>query len=668
MADLQRNPISNNKTTIHPTYRADINGLRGIAVLSVLVFHAFPTLLPGGFIGVDIFFVISGFLISSIIGANLHHGSFRFSDFYARRIRRIFPALLLVLICCLVAGWFSLLAEEYSQLGKHVAAGAGFISNLALWAESGYFDTASSTKPLLHLWSLGIEEQFYLVWPVLLWLCWKRTKNLLPLTVLLCLFSFAINIETVGLDSAAAYYAPWGRFWELLAGALLALRAVPARACAPAQATPPAATTTARAMLLAVAGALLIAAALLLLDANALFPGWWALLPVSGTALLIGAGRDSWFHRQVLSSRLLEGIGYISYPLYLWHWPLLSFARILTGGTPSAAWRVLCLLGATVLAWLTYRLVERPYRARSFGVAQVLGPLSLMLLTGFVGWNIHAREGLPFRHEQLSAAKPANAPSAGFTSLGVSIAPEGDTDSCSELVTTPTKIKDSFCHLTAADPQLAVLGDSHSNHLLYGLKHSPVTVLNHVLVSGAGGCQPALDGGQSQNCDEQARRNIELVKKFPSIRYVVLSADASWVQTHSAETDNTLLKGYLTLASVLQGMGKKVIYVRDTPGFRQSPANCAPNPLPIRNLFRSSSENCSSLPMSATLQRDVYNHFVQALHQANGAMPLIDAYALFCDRTRCKETDDNTLLFRDSNHLTDYGSQLLAQRMALAIR
>jgi peptidoglycan/LPS O-acetylase OafA/YrhL len=142
----------------HPEYRADIDGLRAIAVLSVVGFHAFPTWVKGGFIGVDIFFVISGFLISTIIFENLERNSFSFFEFYSRRVKRIFPALLLTLIACFAFGWFVLLADEYKQLGKHIAAGAGFISNFVFWNESGYFDNAAETKPLLHLWTLAIEE------------------------------------------------------------------------------------------------------------------------------------------------------------------------------------------------------------------------------------------------------------------------------------------------------------------------------------------------------------------------------------------------------------------------------------------------------------------------------------------------------------------------------
>lgn len=209
-----------NAQLTHPKYRADIDGLRAIAVLSVVIFHAFPKLLVGGFIGVDIFFVISGFLISTIIMGSLEQNSFSFIEFYSRRIKRIFPALLLVLIASFVFGWFMLLADEYKQLGKHIAGGAGFVSNFFFWNESGYFDNAAETKPLLHLWSLGIEEQFYIIWPLLLWLSWKNRFSLLTSTIIVIVISFALNVVKVQSDTTAAFYSPQTRFWELLAGSV----------------------------------------------------------------------------------------------------------------------------------------------------------------------------------------------------------------------------------------------------------------------------------------------------------------------------------------------------------------------------------------------------------------------------------------------------------------
>ena len=333
-------PVPSEQTHLtHPKYRADIDGLRAIAVLSVVGFHASPYWIRGGFVGVDIFFVISGFLISSIILSSLSKGTFSFAEFYARRIKRIFPALILVMITCYVFGWFVLLPDEYKQLGKHIVGGAGFVSNFFFWREAGYFDNAAETKPLLHLWSLGIEEQFYIVWPPLLYLALKRRFNFLILAVTIVAISFSVNVGIRLSDRIQDFYSPLTRFWELMMGGILAyltlqeisiwdkatqmIRAALGKADTAPNPTPD------RALLRnaqSVLGALLIGVAVLLVTKERLFPGWWALLPTVGAYLIISAGQHAWLNRTVLSHRLVVWFGLISYPLYLWHWPLLSFA------------------------------------------------------------------------------------------------------------------------------------------------------------------------------------------------------------------------------------------------------------------------------------------------------------------------------------------------------
>ncbi len=210
------------KTASQLGYRPDIDGLRAIAVLAVIGFHAFPTWIRGGFVGVDVFFVISGYLISTILITGMERGSFGFWQFYIRRVRRIFPALFVVLLACMVAGWLVLFSSEYKALGKHVAGSAGFVSNFVLWNEAGYFDKAAETKPLLHIWSRGIEEQFYIVWPLLLYLKWRLRTATFPLLLLLLLGSFVLNVHTASTETAADFYSPLARFWELMAGAVLA--------------------------------------------------------------------------------------------------------------------------------------------------------------------------------------------------------------------------------------------------------------------------------------------------------------------------------------------------------------------------------------------------------------------------------------------------------------
>ncbi|HKY08666.1 MAG TPA: acyltransferase, partial [Candidatus Binatia bacterium] len=212
-------PVTHDRLSV---YRPDIDGLRALAVLAVIGYHTFPIWVTGGFTGVDVFFVISGFLISSIIFQSLDAGTFSLANFYARRIRRIFPALILVLASCLALGWHLLLTDEYIQLGKHTAGGAAFGPNFVLIKEAGYFDVTAESKPLLHLWSLGIEEQFYIVWPLLLLLLWRCMGKTLWVIAFLALGSFILNVYLVSDKPVQTFYFPLTRCWELLMGAVLA--------------------------------------------------------------------------------------------------------------------------------------------------------------------------------------------------------------------------------------------------------------------------------------------------------------------------------------------------------------------------------------------------------------------------------------------------------------
>lgn len=312
-------------------YRPDIDGLRALSILLVVIFHAYPKFLRGGFVGVDIFFVISGYLITSIIFKGLSENKFSLLDFYSRRIKRIFPSLITVLIFCLVAGWFILLGSEYESLGKHVAAGATYISNFILYKESGYFDIDSQLKPLLHLWSLSIEEQFYLVFPLILIVAARVRFNFLIVISLLFLMSFGLNIFQVNTSPSKAFFFPHTRFWELLFGSAVAYVNFYGRSnfdlamnhlCSNKS---PKFTPN----LLAWTGFLLIFVAWIGFNYETIsYPSGWALAPAIGAVLLILAGEKAWLNEKFFSSKAMVGIGLISYPLYLWHWPLLSFTHI----------------------------------------------------------------------------------------------------------------------------------------------------------------------------------------------------------------------------------------------------------------------------------------------------------------------------------------------------
>ncbi len=280
-------------------YRPDIDGLRAFAVLAVVGYHAFPEMFPGGFIGVDVFFVISGYLISGIVLTDLRRGTFSLWIFYQRRIRRIVPALIIVLLTALAAGWFVLFPDEYRALGKHVFGGVLFVDNFLLWQEAGYFDSEVKAKPLLHLWSLGIEEQFYIILPLLLWYCAKRHFQKLSVVFIICIASFWLNVHYIP-KPVVDFYNPLTRAWELLAGVLLcvAMRHVSAKEIylkldmlLGKAVYDMKVTNDGRGLnfLLAVFGVILLVCALLLVRSRNPYPGWHAVLPVLGTMLLLAA-------------------------------------------------------------------------------------------------------------------------------------------------------------------------------------------------------------------------------------------------------------------------------------------------------------------------------------------------------------------------------------------
>ncbi len=451
-------------------------------MLLVVGFHAFPSWVRGGFVGVDIFFVISGFLISTIILENLGKGTFSFSEFYARRIKRIFPALIVVLVACYTFGWFALLAEEYMQLGKHIAAGAGFVSNFALWQEAGYFDPTAEAKPLLHLWSLGIEEQFYIVWPLLLWVAWRGKFDLLTITLFVAAVSFALNLERIRTDRIGTFYFPHTRFWELVCGGVLAWLSLYRKDAGQSTKSQlrgwlDSAIDLVKSVgerkvlsnLLSFAGFFLLAYGAWKIREEFRFPGKWAVIPVLGAVSIIAAGPNAWANRLILSNKVAVWFGLISYPLYLWHWPLLSFAHVIQGEVPSRSIRITAVALSIVLAWLTYKVVELPVRSRRYGKGAVAVLLLLMTVVGYVGYSTYSREGLSFRE---------NATLKGYT---------GDIGQLDfhkyvakrYFICTPESIAkealkwEGFVRCMQSKPgpdvDIALVGDSHAEHLFLGL-------------------------------------------------------------------------------------------------------------------------------------------------------------------------------------------------------
>ena len=366
-------------------YRSDIDGLRAVAVLGVVIYHAFPHVLPGGFIGVDIFFVISGYLISGILYRGLANGGdenvspFSFGEFYARRIRRLFPALITVLVLIMAYGWLILLPDEFRQLGKHVAAGTLFIQNIVFWQESGYFDISANLKPLLHLWSLAVEEQFYIFFPPILLLIWKRKWGHAAIMGVLLLVSLVGNLWASAHAGTADFFLTPYRAWEFLGGSLLAWwhydrgheEEMPSYR-----------------EVLSWGGLILLGLGFGLIHTGDPYPGWRALLPVAGTLLLMEGGarglKGAWLNRKILSNPAVVWIGLISYPLYLFHWPALSFVHIVKGENPKPGYIIVAILMSFVLTVLTYYFIEKKIRHnKSRWTIPAL--VAAFLITGMLG-------------------------------------------------------------------------------------------------------------------------------------------------------------------------------------------------------------------------------------------------------------------------------------------
>jgi peptidoglycan/LPS O-acetylase OafA/YrhL len=544
----------------HNLYRPDIDGLRAIAVLSVIGFHAFPGLVHGGFIGVDIFFVISGFLISTILLKDLIENQFSLIHFFTRRILRIFPSLILVLATCWVFGWIDLLPEEYRSLGKHIAGGGLFIDNFLFWQEIGYFDQSSETKPLLHLWSLGVEEQFYLIYPLLLWIGFKKSWGQKVLYGLF-LGSFLLNIYFSFTSPSTAFFLPFTRFWEFLFGAYVAIYFSKKDL---AQQKYPYSNLWPE--IIPIAGMTLIAISFFTLSPKSTFPGFWAVLPTLGAAMVIFSPQSSWINRKLLSNPILVKLGLISYPLYLWHWPLLSFAHIMRGETPSSITRITAIGIAFICAWASYRWLEYPIRfggRRTFKTIWLL--IGMALITG-LGLSTYLSKGFPeripekYRQLQELFQRTDNASTECIAKFGGG--------------------GNSYCRIgdISKEPTTLLIGDSHAGHFFEGLNQYYLNKDENLLNMGAGGCPPfygiqfakSMVNSLPLECHHYDAA-FKTLFNSPTIKTVIFAFDHAAYLNNTIEVhfqDKAVKTGIVALKETIekiQSNGKKVILIYDMP-------------------------------------------------------------------------------------------------------
>lgn len=643
-----------------PNYRSDIDGLRALAILSVVVYHAFKQFAPGGFVGVDIFFVISGFLISGIILEGLSGATFSFVEFYHRRVRRILPALIIVLAAIWAIGWFLLGSQDYVGLGRQLAAAAVFGSNILLMHDIGYFSPSAELNPLLHLWSLAIEEQFYLVWPITLVLAWKARLNPVWVTALICIASFAMTVSGLGGGDTAVFFSPITRSWELALGALLAAAGARHSGVVDALLGSILRTPGSRSFAVEVRdlsawiGFGAIVASIVLVRESQRFPSWIAALPTGGTFLLLAAGGRAWVNREILSRPLMVGIGLISYPLYLWHWPLLALARVSVQHEPTKLTKLALVAAAFALAWATTAYVERPIRTRSQVRSRMSVPASLLIGLGgvaAVGWITLLMDGFPTRIPQSVRYLDTFRYNWGLGSrVGECLLNPGQDErdfaaGCVDPVPAGSQ-----------RPLVVLWGDSHAAHLYPGFKRLQASAGFALAQLTMSVCPPILDidlplRPACRGVNDFVMRRITELKP----RIVVLAASwGAYPAPDLAKLDGSLI------ALKRAGVDRSVL-IGPVPIWNPTLPKVLLNYYWAKRPERLPTRTAFGVIMPTGLDDRLYE--VAKTFDA----AFVSAIRVFCDGDGCLVSlgeDPENLTAWDSAHLTDAGSEYLARSIA----
>jgi peptidoglycan/LPS O-acetylase OafA/YrhL len=661
------------------TYRPDIDGLRAIAVAIVVAFHAGVPGFTGGFVGVDIFFVISGFLITGLLVDELRAtGSISLSRFYARRVRRLLPALALVLIATLLLGAAMLLsvAGEQQDLAKSALAAALSGSNIFFYLSSNYFSVSADLMPLLHTWSLSVEEQYYLVWPTLLIALmlvsrkrWSVFTHLLLTTLLLVgITTFAANVRATATDPTSAFYLMPMRAWEFALGGALML-------AAPIIERWPTSVRT----LLFVVGAVLIGVATVMLDNTVAYPGTAALLPTLGTVALIAAGCGPAFAplQGWLSSRGMVAIGQLSYSWYLWHWPLLSLARTHDLGERYLARDAAIALLSLGLAWLTYHYIEHPIRSQQYrgfrgtrttllsGAGMSAAVLCCALGLGLVAQYFYAHP--TDRQQKLTADAVYDRPPATAACMA------------KQHSKFAALAHDRRCFTQPSEPvELVLWGDSHANHWFPLMRKASRELHMNVEEFARASCPPLLgvmpfdEGAVDRQCEhfnQAVMTEIERLAHAGGLKGVVLagrwpaylgrpSPDGSLLARlsfgdgplDSLQSEDALRIGLAASIERLERAGLRVVVVGATPEFRYSVPQC---------LLRRPLQECAMPRAAVDERRERAMHVVSNIVASNGDAHMFDPLRFFCDEDFCYPTHGRTVMFSDPQHLTAAGSPLL---------
>jgi len=638
-------------------YRPEIDGLRAIAVAAVILFHAGFALFSGGFVGVDVFFVISGFLITSIIVDDLKAGRFSVVRFYERRARRILPALFAVMAVCVPFAYQLLSPDDLKDFAQSLAAICLFASNVLFWGESGYFDTQAELKPLLHTWSLAVEEQFYVLFPLLLVAAWRLGRRWLPVLIGgLAVWSFGASVAEVGSFPAAAFYLLPSRAWQLLVGALASWLADRWR---PADARRPSGRLAGECM--GWAGMASILLSLFLFDERTPFPGLNAALPTLGTALVLVGASEGTSVGRLLAWRPLVGLGLISYSAYLWHQPLFAFTRhALLADLPADLAAVLCAV-TIVLACLSWRYIEQPFRDRSvigrgavFAVSAV--GMAAFLGLGFVGHRFSDR----ITQVRLRSIDPALR--AQFRTRESLVA-----DRNAFVARFLPAAGDDF----SADPatrKILILGDSVSEDLYSALmvnrERFPGVEFRRLMLDEpcmAAAAHLVATGSLPATIDEKTcRRPLERLRDGPLLGtadVIVLCSNWPRYITHSTH------EGGMELAEALAAQGRQVRIV----GLMSMQEASSTAFLAIKNALSAEQANAVAYNTVQRSKIDRPNADARAVAGRHANVRYLDKYAVFCDddaRSTMLYDAEGRMLFADNFHLTTVGGAYFGRQVA----
>ena len=616
-----------------PGYRADVDGLRAVAVLAVLFFHAGWSRFSGGFVGVDVFFVISGYVIALSLFRDLDAGRFSLSGFFARRARRILPALTAVLLGTLLVSLLVVPPVYFQPFADSLVAASLFFSNLHFWQTSSYFNNDMPFRPLLHTWSLGVEEQFYIAAPVCLLLIQRFLGGRWRLAVTLCLLaSFGLNLYAVRHGHIdAAFYLPFTRAWEFLLGVLIALAPGPGLSRGVREAG-------------VLAGLATIAGAVLFYGPGTLFPGLSALWPCLGAGAVIWFGKPGGERAIPVLSRVLAlppvvWTGRISYSLYLVHWPVLVLAPFLLMRKLSFGETLAALALCFLLAWLLYRLVETPMRRVGWKTPLVLGAaLACALGTAVAGWagaNINARA---FASQPAYARVPDMYGAEQAWGVGTCLLRDGQSW---------TDWAGDTCILGEGEgPPVLLFGDSFAAHYIPGLRESGLTAGNRVIEYAMEGCPPTLDpaspGGPA--CYAFREHVVEIASRY-HVRHVIVAG--SWLEYGtgpSVQVESTL--------TALKAAGLEVILLGQPPNFHIPPYLILARTLPAETAE-------ASLPLSREAR--AMNRKLAAIAARTGAR-FIDPSAALCPEGACLVRVRNEDIYLDYGHFTLAGSSFAVER------